>query len=181
MNPLGVLTITLLLLLLATPSVAMAADAITDHPRRSIRTTDRRVRTLLDEGLRTSPTLRALVERLQASDVVVYLQCEGPVNSITEGRLTFVSAAGGYRYVVVRMVCMLTRDRQIALMAHELRHAVEIADTPDIVDGESLIREYKRMGYVNTRSALPGITFDTRAAVDTGVRVLSELLDDESD
>jgi hypothetical protein len=37
------------------------------------------------------------------------------------------------------------------------------------------------MGYVNTRSALPGITFDTRAAVDTGVRVLSELMDDESD
>ena len=32
---------------------------------------------LLDEGLRISPTLRALVARLHASDVVVYLRCDG--------------------------------------------------------------------------------------------------------
>ena len=39
--------------------------------------------------------------------------------------------------------------QQIAMMAHELQHAVEIAETPAIVDGESLVREYKRIGYVN--------------------------------
>ena len=47
------------------------------------------------------------------------------------------------------------------MMAHELQHAVEIAETPAIVDGESLVREYKRIGYVNTLSPLPGVAFDT--------------------
>jgi hypothetical protein len=65
-------------------------------------------------------------------------------------------------------------------MAHELQHAVEIADTPAIVDGQSLVREYHRIGYVNSKSALPGIAFDTQAAVRVGERVLKELVRENS-
>jgi hypothetical protein len=174
----GVRTLTLLLILLATPSFAMAADSITDSPRRPIRTTDQRLRTLLEEGMRTSPTLRAIVERLQASDVIVYLRCDGVTEDATAGRLTFVSAAGGRRYIVVRMTHLVSPERQIALIAHELRHAVEIADAPGIVDGPSLVREYKRIGYVNLASRLPGVAFDTHAAVQAGTQVLREMLND---
>jgi hypothetical protein len=164
----------LLCLLVATPSLSMAAEPIAENPRRPpIRSTDRRLRSLLEEGLRTSPTLRALVARLHASDVVVYLQCDGP--GAPDGRLTFLSAVGGYRYVVVRM-SRFSRMQQIAMMAHELQHAVEIAETPAIVDGESLVREYKRIGYVNTLSPLPGVAFDTQAAVRAGERVMKELM-----
>jgi hypothetical protein len=123
--------------------------------------------------VRISPTLRALVARLRTSDVVVYLRCDGP--AAPDGRLTFVSAAGGYRYLVVRMA-RFPPAQQIALMAHELQHAVEIADTPAIVDGASLVREYKRIGYVNQWSSLPGLAFDTKAAVATGEQVLKELM-----
>jgi hypothetical protein len=70
----------------------------------------------------------------------------------------------------------MSRVQQIAILAHELQHAVEIADTPAIVDGESLVREYHRIGYVNAASALPGIAFDTRAAVHAGQQVLKELM-----
>jgi len=164
----------LLCLLVVTPSLSMAAEPIAENPRRPpIRSTDRRLRSLLEEGLRTSPTLRALVARLHASDVVVYLQCDGP--GAPDGRLTFLSAVGGYRYVVVRM-SRFSRMQQIAMMAHELQHAVEIAETPAIVDGESLVREYKRIGYVNTLSPLPGVAFDTQAAVRAGERVMKELM-----
>ena len=164
----------LLCLLVATPSLSMAAEPIAENPRRPpIRSTDRRLRSLLEEGLRTSPTLRALVARLHASDVVVYLQCDGP--GAPDGRLTFLSAVGGYRYVVVRM-SRFSRLQQIAMMAHELQHAVEIAETPAIVDGASLVREYKRIGYVNTLSPLPGVAFDTRAAVRAGEQVMKELM-----
>jgi len=178
MTSIGALTLTLLLV--ATPSIAIAADSTTDGTRRQIRTTDARLRRLLEEGLRTSPTFRTLVARLQASDVVVYLRCDGDFTSSTDGRLTFVSTAGGYRYVVVRMA-RLPRERQIAIMAHELRHAVEIADAPEVVDGHSLAREYKRIGYVNRRTELPGIAFDSQAAVQAGIQVLRELLDGEDD
>ena len=167
----------LLCLLLATPSLSMAAESISEGPRRpSIRSTDRRLRSLLEHGLRMSPTLRALVARLHASDVVVYLQCDGP--SGPDGRLTFLTTAAGYRYVVVRMA-RLARAQQIAMMAHELQHAVEIAETPAIVDGPSLVREYRRMGYENPASQLPGVSFDTHAAMRAGEQVLRELMQDD--
>ena len=172
----GTLAFTLLALLLATPSLSKAAESISDSPRRPIRSTDRRLRMLLDQGLRISPTLRALVARLQASDVVVYLRCDGIAGP--DGRLTFVASAGGYRYVVVRMA-HFPRAQQIAIMAHELRHAVEIADTPAIVDGPSLVREYQRIGYLNQTSPLPGVAFDTAAAVDAGKQVLKEMLQED--
>ena len=174
----AVRSFTVLSLLVATPSLSMAAESITVEPRRPpIRSTDRRLRSLLEDGVRNSPTLRALVARLHASDVVVYLQCEGP--NAPDGRLTFVTSAAGLRYVVVR-VARFPRPQQIAMMAHELQHAVEIADTPAIVDGESLEREYKRIGYVNQWSSLPGVSFDTHAAVRAGQQVLKELLQDDS-
>jgi hypothetical protein len=163
----------LLCLLAAAPSLSIAAESILDGPRRPIRSTDRRLRSLLEDGLRLSPTLRALVARLHASDVVVYLQCDGP--AAPDGRLTFVSSAGGYRYVVVRMA-RFPRLQQIAMLAHELQHAVEIAETPAIVDGPSLVREYSRIGYENPWSRLPGVSFDTRAAVRAGQQVLKELM-----
>jgi hypothetical protein len=171
-------SLTVTCLLVATPSLPMAADSIPNSLRRPpIRSTDRRLRALLNEGVRLSATLRALVARLHASDVVVYLECDGPAGP--DGRLTFLSSAGGYRYVVVRMA-RLPRAQQIAIMAHELQHAVEIAETPSIVDGPSLAREYKRIGYVNSRSELPGVAFDTRAAIRAGEQVMKELLQ-ESD
>ena len=167
----------LLCLLVATPLLSMAAEPIVENPRRPpIRSTDRRLRSLLEEGLRTSPTLRALVARLHASDVVVYLQCDGP--AAPDGRLTFLSSVGGSRYVVVRM-SRFPRMQQIAMMAHELQHAVEIAETPAIVDGASLVREYRRIGYENAWSQLPGISFDTKAAVRAGEQVLKELMQED--
>jgi hypothetical protein len=168
----------LLGLLVATPSLSIAAESITEHPRRpAIRSTDRRLRMLLEQGLRTSPTLRALVARLQASDVVVYVQCDDV--SAPDGRLTFLSSVGGYRYVVVRMARFRGRQ-QIAMMAHELQHAVEIADTPAIVDGASLAREYTRIGYISQWSNLPGVAFDTQAAVRAGEQVLKELMHEDA-
>jgi hypothetical protein len=170
----GFRSLTLLCLLVATPSLSIAAESITEIPRRPpIRSTDRRLRLLLADGGRVSPTFRALVARLRASDVVVYLQCDGPAGP--DGRLTFLSSAGGYRYVVVRMA-RFPRAQQIAMMAHELQHAVEIAEMPAIVDGPSLVREYRRIGYENRWSRLPGVSFDTRAAVRIGEQVLREVM-----
>jgi hypothetical protein len=174
----GARSLMLLCLTVATPSLSIAAESIAEAPRRSsIRSTDRRLRSLLEQGVRMSPTLRALVARLHASDVVVYLQCDGP--SGPDGRLTFLSMAGGYRYVVVRMA-RLSRAQQIAMMAHELQHAVEIAETPAIVDGPSLVREYRRIGYENPSRQLPGVSFDTQAAIRAGERVLRELTQDSA-
>ncbi|HZM59615.1 MAG TPA: hypothetical protein VFB85_07450 [Vicinamibacterales bacterium] len=167
----------LLFLLVATPSIANASGPLRDGLRSRIRTTDARLRRLLDHGLRLSPTFRALVQRLLESDVVVYLWCDGVHERVTDGRLTFVSAAGGLRYVVVRLLPLASAQRQIAIMAHELRHAVEIADAPDVVDQESLAREYQRIGYSNSTPLSSKIAYDSSAAIAAGIAVLRELTD----
>lgn len=152
-----------------------AADTAAVARSASVRTADRRLRTLIDRGARTSPTFRALLARLDRSDVVVYVQCEAPVRPGLAGRLTFVSAAGGYRYVLVRVVAAGSTAQQIAILAHELRHAVEIADAPQVVDVDSLAHEYRRIGHL-TRAQDHVVAFDSDAAVEAGYQVLAELL-----
>ena len=166
------------LIVMLAPAAAAADDATLSERQPRIRTTDARLRRLLDQGTRELPTLRALVERLASSDVVVYLHCErGASPHLTDGRLTFLSAVGGFRYVVVRVSFVGSRERQLAILAHELQHAVEVADTPAIVDEATLEREYRRMGFENTLLSAPGgLAFDTKAAVATGEQVLREAM-----
>jgi hypothetical protein len=162
-----------LLLLLITTSSSLTAQTFDDDPRHHIRTTDRRLLRLVRDGVRGSDTFRRLVDRIRASDVVVYLECGGGKRS-SAGRLTFMSAVGGYRYVHVRVARLASAAVQIALIGHELQHAVEIADAPDVVDASSLAREYERIGYLSPRIA-PGVSFDSDAAVEAGYQVLRDL------
>src|SRR5688572_18891959 len=90
-----------LLVLLTAVSPAAASGRIEDGMAFHVRTTDARLRRLIDEGLRTSPTFRSIVDRLIGSDVIVYLQCDPAAPPHTDGRLTFASKAGGFRYVIV--------------------------------------------------------------------------------
>ena len=163
---------------LSTLLIAMAV-ASPAHAERSphVRTTDARLRALIREGIGASPSFRVLVAQLERSDVVVYVQCSafGQPSAVVGGRLTFVSSAGGFRYVVVQMGWLPSRAQQIAMLGHELQHAVEIADRPEIVDAASLAREYQRM-FDATETQRPGRTsFDTYAAVFAGEQVLTEL------
>ena len=167
---------TIMALYLALLLVLDAPSEPTAGPIPRIRTTDGRLQSLIADGIGRSPTFRALVARLERSDVVVYVHCDART-ARGGGRLTFVSSAGGFRYVVVRMGWLPSRAQQIAMLAHELQHAVEIADTPAIVDGPSLAREYRRM--VGARQVpAPALTmaFDTNAANEGGHQVLRELM-----
>jgi hypothetical protein len=170
--------IALLMLVLLCSSRALTAETIPDDRRPHIRTTDQRLIRLVRDGVRTSETFRRLVDRLNRSDVIVYLEC-GRDTAWVDGRLTFVSTVGGYRYVHVRVARLPSADVQIALIGHELQHAVEIADAPDVVDSLSLAREYQRIGFMSPRPT-PGMSFDSDAAVEAGQRVLRELSGQQS-
>jgi hypothetical protein len=165
--------IVLLLLFLVSTSSALTAQTIAEDPHKHIRTTDRRLLRLLRDGVRSSDTFRRLVDRLRQSDVVVYLE-RGGADRPSAGQLTFVSAVAGYRYVHVRVARLGSADLQIALIGHELRHAVEIADAPGVVDPSSMAREYERIGYLSSR-LVQGVSFDSDAAVEAGYQVLRDL------
>lgn len=170
-------TIALLLLLSLFFSFVPAivhADSLDEDFYRHVRTTDSRLHRLLRRGVNVSTTFRALVERLRHSDVVVYLECDGRTHD--GGRLTFVSSVAGRRYVRVRVARIMSVERQIAIIGHELRHAVEIADAPDVIDASSMAKAYERIGYPNRAARLSGLAYDSTAAVQAGNQVLREMV-----
>ena len=136
---------------------------------------DQRLHDLVHDGLRRSSLLRTLVSRLQPSDVIVYVRCDERPPAGIVGRVSFVSRIAGRRYLLARVKFVGDPDRQIAVIGHELQHALEIAGTPEIVDTTSLLREYSRFGYVR-RVNTKGVTeFETDAALEAGRRILEEL------
>jgi len=70
--------------------------------------------------------------------------------------------------------CTLNDDDQIAALGHELRHAVEIADAPSVVDVASLGELYRRIGFAS-HGVRKGTGFESRAAIESARRVWAEL------
>jgi len=167
----------MVLVLLLIPS-SSRAESLADYPfdgERRIRTSDQRLQSAIDDGMRFSPTFQDLVDRLEQSDVVVYVEADPRSQEGLAGRLLFIGAQGGTRYVLVRVGYFADRARQIAILGHELRHAVEVADAPAIVDRRSMAEAYRRFGYENPWVSVPGYAYDTHAAVDTGFKVWREI------
>jgi hypothetical protein len=152
------------------PPCASPAERTPHRP--TLRPMDAQTRGLVQAGREQSPSFSALVDRLAATDVVVYVTC-ARLRSHLDGELTFLSAAGGLRYVVVRLAPHLNRQRRIAILGHELQHALEIAERPEIVDSTTLARAYEQFGF--TRRVGSRVDFDTAAAIGTGHTIWREV------
>ena len=144
----------------------------TDLPR--VRPLDPSLTVIVDTGSHRSNTLHALLDRLEAGDVVVYLQY-GQLPSGLQGRLTFLTEAAGLRYVMVELARELDTLRLIAIVGHELQHAVEILEQPQIVSQATFASAYERSGFKRRHFADGAVGYDTHAAVDVGRQVLREL------
>jgi hypothetical protein len=156
--------------------VLLSSLAAGELPRDGshVRTMDPRLRSEINEGLARSSFFRQLIARLDASDVIVYVQSRCAMPHRIFGRLAFMGTAGGRRYVHVLVSCALMDNEQVAALGHELRHAVEIAEAPSVVDTSSLGAEYQRIGYAS--HGLPrGSAFESHAAVDAAHQVWAEL------
>jgi hypothetical protein len=154
-------------------SMPIDADSAPAHPR--LRLPDRRMLPVVQAGRDSSPSFRALIERLETTDVVVYVQC-ARLRSRLDGELTFLAAAGGLRYVSVRIGWDLPLERKIAVLGHELQHALEVAENPDIVSPGTMALAYERFGFTRSRG-FDRVDFDTVAAIDIGVTISRELAD----
>ena len=122
-------------------------------PDRRVRATDARLRSLVAEGLHRSRTFAALVTALNHSDVIVYIESVMILPKGTMGRLTMMPRAGEYRYLRVQIRADLSRREAIALIGHELQHAMEIASATEVRDSSAMIRLYERIGHVEQRRA----------------------------
>ena len=159
-------------LVIALSVSAHAFDTPDRDPR--VRALDPRLADIVDAGLRQSPTFHSLVDRLEEGEVVVYLRATTLVSPL-QGRLTFMSNVAGRRYVLIEVARDLDVPRMIAMVGHELQHAVEILDAPDIMDSSTMAAAYERWGFRQRNTGDRRIGFDTAAAVLAGRQVWREL------
>lgn len=138
MSQQSVLASAALLCCLATTAAAQTVGAVRpEHPD---------LRKMIDDGIDRSATFRTLVDRLKARSLIVYVRfdrCPGGVAACTR----FVTPQGTTR----RLLIVLDRfgrapSQLIALLAHELQHAVEIADAPNVIDLPSFHHFYATTG-----------------------------------
>jgi hypothetical protein len=121
-----------------------------------------------------SPTFRSIVERIDGSDVIVHMTC-GYFKSATMAGRTMLSSAGpDFRYVRVQILCDQSPQALLAIVAHELQHAAEIASARAVVDDNSFGRLYRKIGFPTCLSPEPN-QFETAAAVEAGRRVRAEV------
>lgn len=114
---------------------------------------------LLAESAEASRTVRRLVETLEQSDVVVFLEVRDRVSN-GSALLTFVGCRSGVRWPRVAIDAGQQARQQIAFLAHELQHAVEVARAPEVQDIDGFRRLYERIGI-----PLGAGHFETEAAV----------------
>ena len=147
------------------------ADVLLDSPTRHVRTADRMMRAALRDGYRNSPTFAALLRRLEQSDVYVYIEDVPRLPGALEGRLLVLPPVNGFRYLRIQIARRGGPNDSIAVLGHELRHAIEVAEEPGIHDNDSLIAFYRRIGIDRGNHE-----FDTVEAQETGKRVRRELV-----
>jgi hypothetical protein len=150
-------------------AIGSASPAGADAARRPILTGDDRAAGLARAAAAASPTVASLVEELGSGDVIVVVEVtREPFDALGDLRLQAV--AGGVRYLRIRVKADLKRWEQIAMLGHELQHAREVAQAPDVRDEASLARLMRRIG----REVYKG-RFETAAAIEVADRVRREI------
>jgi hypothetical protein len=135
-----------------------------------IRPVDKKAAALLQAGAARSATFRLLVETIEHSDLVVYVEtCQLTL----PGQLQFVSATPGSRYLRVSVRVIGVDNDLLPWLAHELWHAVEIAGALEVRDRASLMQLYDRIGG-GLRSG-GTVQMETLKAQETQATVLNEL------
>lgn len=157
-------------LLSGASNAPLPASVTLDAPTRHVRTTSRGITKLLARGYQRSPTLAAIITKLQHSDVFVYIEDVPRLPGALEGRLMMLPRAHEARYVRIQIALRGAPEDTIALLGHELQHALEVAEAPSVSDQAGLERLYARIGVSGGAHQ-----YDTVAAQETGRTVRREL------
>jgi hypothetical protein len=179
--------VVLLLTCCATVTGETWCDATTDAPvpavecdaaRRTvqephIRTGNSALALMLDWGSQYSPRLAELIRTIDRSDVVAYVELGASLPHSQAGKMVFISAAGGRRYVFVTLAARRDAMSTLVSLAHELVHVAEVAGDPSIVDSETMLRAYERIGSVREHASR--LVAETGEAVAVGSDVARDL------
>lgn len=150
-------------ILLALALIEPVPDPLRSHHTRIVKA--------MEEAIRRSAAFRGLVERLSRSDLIVYIESGRCPNRQVMSCIAVASSAPPYRYLRVTIDTDHTLSVIVAEIAHELVHAAEIADAPDVIDDVTLRNLYSRIGTTSVDREV----FETTNAVRVATQVSLEL------
>jgi hypothetical protein len=158
------------LVLAMAATTPVSPSAMLESPTRHIRSSFSSINSLIRDGFHKSPTFAGLVTRLERSDLIVYVEIVPQMPSGVEGRLVMLPRAHDTRYVRIQIGMPGSASDAIALLGHELEHATELADAPEVTDMGGFVALYERIGQ---RSGWH--QYETAAAQEAARRVRREL------
>jgi hypothetical protein len=156
----------------ATPGPLDDAEvrAIMTSDHRHVRPVDGRVSGAIADGLRRSPTFANLVLAVNSSDVIVYIETVREMPPSLVGRLLIAPGSSGQRYLRIQISFVPCGNDLIAVIGHELQHALEVAGSPGVRDEKTLTALYRAIGHATRDDH-----YDTMAAQNAGRQVRLEL------
>jgi hypothetical protein len=161
------------MLIIMALALAVTAQDSTSSSHRHVRASEPRILALIDAGLSRSATFRRLVAALDESDVIVYIEPKTTRQNLGGYLAHQVVARGGYRYLRIAIETKGAEGRLVPLLAHELEHAVEVAQSPEALDADSLQRVFTQLA---VKFGCGGTTCsETQAAKDVEHMVSEEL------
>jgi hypothetical protein len=143
------------------------APAPVQGPR--LRSLDSGTAKLVRAALERSPTVRGLAERIENTDLIVFVRLAFQPAGRT-GSTRLLASSSGTRFILVEIDPMAARIDLIPRLGHELQHVLEIAGANDVHDAAGMLVLFGQIGY----RAANG-NWETDAAVKTGRRVYEDL------
>ena len=168
----SIISFVLLCLVLASSSPLIAEAK---WPFRRVRPLDPAVAALIARGAASSMTLRALINTIEHSDLIVHVEQVSRPGHGLAAATRFVTRAGGHRYVRVTLYGMWSLNQTIALIGHELQHAVEVATAGWVVDQATCLELFHAIGHRTCGAQRERVCYETDAAVQAGARVWDDL------
>jgi hypothetical protein len=115
-------------------------------PPASVRAVSPSALALITDATTRSAIVCQQIEQLAATDAIVYVEIVASPE-IPLARTKLVAGSADVRFLRVSINARIASWDRIALLAHELQHALEIAGAPEVRDDEGVRQLYARIGY----------------------------------
>jgi hypothetical protein len=165
--PLGRLSVVIISATAIAAGTVRAADTV-GSPR--VRSSHPYIRAMIAEAVERSPSFRRLVDAIDRTDGIVYVE-QGKCGHSVRACLTLsVTPAGTFRILRVLVDSRQPDWDVMASIGHELQHAVEVLGERSLKTSEAVYLFYFREGGTSDHS------FETAAAIKVGNAVRNEVV-----
>ncbi len=166
----AVITVVTVVMALAVVTGAAVAGPASADPR--LRPAEASAAALVADAVSRSAIVRDLAGRLRGTDVVAYVRVGPCVEGERDSSIHFIGRSRYDRFMVIKINETLSPDRQIALVGHELQHAVDMAQASWITDSARMQQYFLVSGW---KLGYPEPGFETFSALQTERKIAQEL------